>query len=152
MSLRYFSCVNLSICEETNTHWNNLSMGLWIENHLMKWVVIVKRLSKELLGTVLRSEAPTGWSVSVRSAIDCELRYLRSFNICYISAVSHTSKKLRSDFHIFTWDTWFHPAILSPRCYRWAMTCRCYTCISHHSMEMALYSWITSSSIKNKYI
>jgi hypothetical protein len=33
-------------------------MGLGIENHLMKRVVLVKRLSKELLGTGLPSEAP----------------------------------------------------------------------------------------------
>jgi len=35
--------------------------------------------------------------------------YRRNFNICYLSSVSDISKKPRSDFHIFTWDTWFLP-------------------------------------------
>ena len=47
--------------------------------------------------------------------IDCELRYWRGLNICYLSSVSDTSKKPRSDFHIFTWDTWFLPVIVDPQ-------------------------------------
>ena len=33
--------------------------------------------------------------------------FLGRLTICYLSSVSDTSKKPRSDFHMFTWDMWF---------------------------------------------
>ena len=34
-----------------------------------------------------------------------KLPFLRGADFCYLTSVSDTSKKPRSDFHIFTWDT-----------------------------------------------
>ena len=44
--------------------------------------------------------------------------YGRSFNICYLSSVSDTSKKPQSDFHIFIWDTRFQPVSAPRSCTR----------------------------------
>ena len=102
--------------------------GCWSADWMVLWLAVfwlTFGLEWWSLYSSLVVYREVNWGATSRTTFFIEhvFRYRRSLNICYLSSVSDISKKPRSDFHIFTSDKWFLPVILSPRCYRWAMTC-----------------------------